>query len=291
MESFNILGDADNKAIGESVASQLPGREMGPADAYRHVLLSAELTRQYGPGWATAGLMDHELDPSAGTDNGLDYWNNAIGLAIGNHVRKQGGDWTDVVRLSRDIMTQSLAGETLHGLERRWEKMPAVKGLAKFYHESPLREGGTLTPPFEIWRERFNQTEPFFVREGHEVKLDGGALTTSPVAINSPRAWRKNPALLDPQGGILIDEAGQTLRKANTQSNWPDAKGAWARGDGFLYEPGNAAPPLLGDLTQPAADPAPKDGKRSGFPVGEFFDGISDAERRARRLYDRTYQR
>jgi len=36
------------QAIKESVHSQLPGRNNGPADAYRHLLLSAELTRQFG---------------------------------------------------------------------------------------------------------------------------------------------------------------------------------------------------------------------------------------------------
>jgi hypothetical protein len=33
---------------GESTASQLPGRTFGPADAYRHILLAAELTRAFG---------------------------------------------------------------------------------------------------------------------------------------------------------------------------------------------------------------------------------------------------
>jgi len=35
-------------AIKESLASQLPGRTDGPADAYRHILLAAELTRRFG---------------------------------------------------------------------------------------------------------------------------------------------------------------------------------------------------------------------------------------------------
>ncbi len=35
-------------AISEAVYSNLPGRDLGPADAYRHILLAAELTRRYG---------------------------------------------------------------------------------------------------------------------------------------------------------------------------------------------------------------------------------------------------
>jgi hypothetical protein len=37
-----------NGAIFESIQSQLPGRSNGPADAYRHLLLAAEMTRKMG---------------------------------------------------------------------------------------------------------------------------------------------------------------------------------------------------------------------------------------------------
>ncbi len=36
-------------ATSESVSSQLPGRENGPADAYRHLVWAAEMTRRFGP--------------------------------------------------------------------------------------------------------------------------------------------------------------------------------------------------------------------------------------------------
>lgn len=39
-----LLFEAKRIMVGESVASQLLGREVGPADAYRHILLAAELT-------------------------------------------------------------------------------------------------------------------------------------------------------------------------------------------------------------------------------------------------------
>jgi hypothetical protein len=35
-------------AANEAVESQLPGRENGPADAYRHLLWGAELARKFG---------------------------------------------------------------------------------------------------------------------------------------------------------------------------------------------------------------------------------------------------
>ena len=37
-----------NAAISEMVGSQLPGRDRGPADAYRHILWAAELARRFG---------------------------------------------------------------------------------------------------------------------------------------------------------------------------------------------------------------------------------------------------
>lgn len=40
----------------KSVESQLPGREGGPADAYRHLIWAAELTRLYGEDAARAML-------------------------------------------------------------------------------------------------------------------------------------------------------------------------------------------------------------------------------------------
>ncbi len=291
MESFNIMSDADDKAIGESVASQLPGREMGPADAYRHVLLAAELTRELGPGWATAGLLDHELDPESGADNGLDFWNNAIGMAIGMHVKNRGGDWTDVVRLTREVVSRSLSGDGPNTLEQRWISKPAIEGLSKFYQESPLSNRSPLTPPFDIWRQRFNQSGSFYVSGVGEVDVDGGMLRVSPVAVETPRAWRKNPALLDSQGNVLLDEAGKELRMTNSQANWPRDDGLWARGHGFLYEPGNAAPPLIGSFAQPSPNRAAQFESGRGVPLGDSHDGLSDSERRARRFYDRTYRR
>jgi hypothetical protein len=48
-------------AIKESVDSQLPGRENGPADAYRHLLWGAELSRRFGPDAARRLLETHEI--------------------------------------------------------------------------------------------------------------------------------------------------------------------------------------------------------------------------------------
>ncbi len=44
-DMFDIARTAANA---ESVSSQLPGRGNGPADAYRHILWVAEMTRRFG---------------------------------------------------------------------------------------------------------------------------------------------------------------------------------------------------------------------------------------------------
>ncbi|MFC6657289.1 hypothetical protein ACFQEX_18375 [Roseibium salinum] len=85
----NDLVTAADRAIGESIASQLPGRQDGGvADAYRHVLLSAELVRDYGVWPAYHILEKHEFESSGGADNGLDMWNNSVGMKIGQYVRQ-----------------------------------------------------------------------------------------------------------------------------------------------------------------------------------------------------------
>jgi hypothetical protein len=53
--------DSRYLAFNESKKSMLPGRQDGPADAYRHFLVAAELTRRIGPDGARLGLSSLEL--------------------------------------------------------------------------------------------------------------------------------------------------------------------------------------------------------------------------------------
>ena len=74
---------ASNKAINESLHSQLPGRTDGPADAYRHILLAAELTRLTNEAIARAILGGHEqtgnADGQTPQAENMDRRNNDIG--------------------------------------------------------------------------------------------------------------------------------------------------------------------------------------------------------------------
>lgn len=49
----------------EAVASGLPGQDQGPADAYRHLLGIAELSRRVGPALAFAMAEKNELDSTS----------------------------------------------------------------------------------------------------------------------------------------------------------------------------------------------------------------------------------
>jgi len=73
-----------------SVASQLPGRIDGPADAYRHLLISAELHRLFNSKYADTLLFVHEVNITFSYDTSMDFYNNGIGRKIGQYVKAQG---------------------------------------------------------------------------------------------------------------------------------------------------------------------------------------------------------
>lgn len=97
-------------------ATQLLGRENGPADAYRHILLSVELARKYGGNYARALLDGHEWTGNNGgqteSAESMDRHNNELGIEIGKRLRESGGTWRDVVRESRKLIDPSNNGDS-----------------------------------------------------------------------------------------------------------------------------------------------------------------------------------
>lgn len=119
------------QAIKESVHSQLPGRNNGPADAYRHLLLSAELTRQFGESYARAALDFHEWDGNragqAADTNRMDEHNNELGIALGKRLAAQpSSSWHDVVAGARELIDAAprQAGGVQWLGEDRWQMNP-----------------------------------------------------------------------------------------------------------------------------------------------------------------------
>ncbi|MCC7428160.1 MAG: hypothetical protein IT557_14785 [Alphaproteobacteria bacterium] len=80
------------EALLEAARSGLPGTTNGPADAYRHVLGSAEVARRLGPRLAALILeaterVENLLYHQWPVSEAMDRTNNAIGMAIGTRVR------------------------------------------------------------------------------------------------------------------------------------------------------------------------------------------------------------
>ena len=128
---------AVSAARGESVGSQLPGRENDPADAYRHILWAAELTRRFGEEKARKILDAHEEMGSSATLNrpadrqspeaeGMDRANNEIGIRIG----KVACNWPEVIAESQKVMDRSdrdgkgAGGGAMWHAENEWRKNP-----------------------------------------------------------------------------------------------------------------------------------------------------------------------
>ncbi|MBX3454878.1 hypothetical protein, partial [Ferrovibrio sp.] len=102
---------ADERTARQQHARNLNG---GPADAYRHMIISAELTRRFGPAAGRAMSEAHELrnlgdsyfGPNAKHEKALtemDRHNNAIGAEIGTKAQT----WEDVVRMAREKIAES----------------------------------------------------------------------------------------------------------------------------------------------------------------------------------------
>lgn len=92
----------------EAVASQLPGRERGPADAYRHILWAAEMARRFGENRAREILELHEQDGDAygqpPDERAMDSSNNEVGIQLGMAART----YDDVIRAARKVISGSV---------------------------------------------------------------------------------------------------------------------------------------------------------------------------------------
>lgn len=198
------IPDLLDAARGEGVASQLPGRWGGPADAYRHLVLSAELTRKYGEERARYLLNAHEVDwgstdylfncsiqdPLIETESvdAMDLYNNEIGIMIGLYLQATNGTWQDVKSLAREVIDQSLNGWTIQDITSNWY---------------------------------ITSNYIFIESKENTVTLSNG-LTTRSISLIIPSGWRLHPNGNSPEN-----------------ANWPQASQNWL--DNFVYEDGNLA--------------------------------------------------
>lgn len=100
--------EAVEAARAEAGKSSLPGGGGGPQDAYRHLLVTAEIARTKGEKAARAYAYLNEVQSEARfaqskADRRMDDHNNAIGFEIGKTARS----WEDVVRLAREKILEA----------------------------------------------------------------------------------------------------------------------------------------------------------------------------------------
>ena len=96
------------RAEREHVASQLPGRQDGPADAYRHILAAAEAVRQGYPesvvrAWGEWRERDNPPNRAA-----MDKHNNDVGIGIGKNARS----WQEVLERAREAVSNGSTNST-----------------------------------------------------------------------------------------------------------------------------------------------------------------------------------
>lgn len=116
-----------SQAVNESIYSYLPGRENGPADAYRHLLLSAELARTNTETFARTVLAGHEFTGNAQDQtpeaNKMDEHNNELGIQLGLRLknRPDGGSWEMVIQGARELINN---GAATWLPQDKWRKNP-----------------------------------------------------------------------------------------------------------------------------------------------------------------------
>lgn len=193
---FSLYSGVSVEAVRlEAVASQLPGRTDGLADSYRHVLWAAEVTRVNGDIFSQATLGLHETFSTGNIQaagHAVDYWNNDIGITIGQYVRNQGGTWEDVKLMVRQAMSATFANTSLNDAEN-WVSHPAADST-----EFKTPGSGTIT-----------------IASG---------LTINQIAVLDPSKWEVNP--LGPNGEISNAEANWPSSAWTSDFNYQGAETA-----------------------------------------------------------------
>jgi hypothetical protein len=183
--------------------SQLPGRANGPADAYRHILLSAELTRTFGEGYARLILEAHEwtgnMDGQTTQAEFMDRHNNEIGIRIGLDLYgNQNSSWSDVVTAARQSIDATIVSGDPNGNTARWlspdqwHKNPEItQGGPRYANDDP-----------KIWPPSW-QKLPDIVKQTEKNPFDIGPLDNLITEIQTKFCAAeqiKSPLVLDLNG-------------------------------------------------------------------------------------------
>lgn len=123
MSGFMFWRSVADAASAEALASPLPGYFDGPADAYRHIVGTAELRRRFGFGTAYTIATGNEVLGTIGRNQPaelrqMDDHNNAIGFSIGADAKS----YEEIVRRARAAIDAGIArgGDGSEGTPR-WQ--------------------------------------------------------------------------------------------------------------------------------------------------------------------------
>ncbi|MEO9874083.1 MAG: hypothetical protein ABJM26_05445 [Anderseniella sp.] len=285
-------------AVGLSIASQLPGRLDGPADAFRHLLIAGELHRVYGERYAHVLLWAHELDGEIFSDRSMDEYNNLIGREIGRYVRANDGTTADVIKFAKQIMLNSFPGGA--GDSVSWEPGPDSGWQVKGARTTQLPNGVVLQPVVvaEIdpgkWlssNPRDNNTNELlptgsvnWPADGWENQFDytGADKASQYLLRNRPTQWTESAEPSRPGPGTRPgarpgNPHGPESRKRDRGDLRDAAPHEQPDPDGFMSGRGDLFKPMTGQRVEPDV-PDPEHGSLPGTAPNGYSGFASIAE-------------
>ncbi len=149
------------RAENAATASGLPGWHNGPADAYRHIVASAEAARRYGAPIALGLGEGHEYNGSRDgqppDEARMDRRNNAIGVGIG----AEAGSFEEIVARAKATFVDAAAGGTRDvpvwlakdrwGGDGRDVEPDERKRISAWAEDPDVRAARSLRRPVDEW--------------------------------------------------------------------------------------------------------------------------------------------
>ncbi len=173
-------------AAGRAAGLADSGLHNGEADAFRHAYASAEMTREFGEGWArvlgSVNELKHPLDIFDDEAN-MDLWNNARGREIGlNSTSKQDSIQQILVALQNGTLIPNLA-DPRNRYYDDYATLPQA-GLPSIWGIEGLDSVAIANATSTATTAALNWVAPR--RDPLVLDLDGNGITTSGINPASP---------------------------------------------------------------------------------------------------------
>ena len=272
--------------VTESKSQRLPGQFDGPGDAYRHIVLAAELTRVFGEQHARDILGLHEIqgwvEKSIGINKSqtqerenMDNESNERGIAIGNAARKTSVAWGDMHAFTENIVPAARE-EITRAYEQNsgWWMRDGLWTEPKDGSAYPKTNPKVNWPPYEWDVPAASEANPdhlalpdYFGKAGYEsianllpalfLPIFSPALDALFQAFRLAELWqRRDPIILDLDGDGVETLAQKSGRHFDHDGNGFAEQTGWVGADDGLLirdrQPGadiTSGSQLFGDFT------------------------------------------